>query len=70
MQTAANLFKHMCYRYREELMAGIIIAGWDKRRAGQVRNRHMVTVFSSACFGQARICVVGLSVCVSERDPF
>ncbi|XP_037010608.2 LOW QUALITY PROTEIN: proteasome subunit beta type-6-like [Artibeus jamaicensis] len=27
--TAASLFKEMCYRYREDLMAGIIIAGWD-----------------------------------------
>ncbi|KAG9338999.1 hypothetical protein JZ751_024397 [Albula glossodonta] len=24
------------HRYREELMAGIIVAGWDKRRGGQV----------------------------------
>ncbi|KAK6478058.1 proteasome subunit beta type-6-like [Huso huso] len=36
VQTAANLFKEMCYKYREELMAGIIVAGWDKRRGGQV----------------------------------
>uniref|UniRef100_A0A8C9U3K3 Proteasome subunit beta n=1 Tax=Scleropages formosus TaxID=113540 RepID=A0A8C9U3K3_SCLFO len=36
VRTAANLFKEMCYRYREELMAGIIVAGWDKRRGGQV----------------------------------
>ncbi|MBN3306942.1 PSB6 protein, partial [Amia calva] len=36
VQTAASLFKEMCYRYREELMAGIIVAGWDKRRGGQV----------------------------------
>ncbi|XP_010863213.2 proteasome subunit beta type-6 isoform X1 [Esox lucius] len=36
VQTAANLFKASCYRYREELMAGIIVAGWDKRRGGQV----------------------------------
>uniref|UniRef100_W5K5A2 Proteasome subunit beta n=1 Tax=Astyanax mexicanus TaxID=7994 RepID=W5K5A2_ASTMX len=36
VQTAANLFKQMCYRYREELMAGIIVAGWDKRKGGQV----------------------------------
>ncbi|XP_029625699.1 proteasome subunit beta type-6 [Salmo trutta] len=36
VQTAANLFKQTCYRYREELMAGIIVAGWDKRRGGQV----------------------------------
>ncbi|XP_069775872.1 proteasome subunit beta type-6 isoform X3 [Narcine bancroftii] len=36
VQTAANLFKDMCYKYREELMAGIIVAGWDKRNGGQV----------------------------------
>ncbi|XP_076842386.1 proteasome subunit beta type-6-like isoform X2 [Brachyhypopomus gauderio] len=36
VQTAANLFREMCYRYREELMAGIIVAGWDRRRGGQV----------------------------------
>lgn len=37
VQTAASLFRDMCYRYREELMAGIIVAGWDKRKGGQVR---------------------------------
>ncbi|XP_061422136.1 proteasome subunit beta type-6-like [Lethenteron reissneri] len=36
VHTAANLFKDYCYRYREELMAGIIVAGWDKRKGGQV----------------------------------
>ncbi|XP_041034784.1 proteasome subunit beta type-6 [Carcharodon carcharias] len=36
VQTAGNLFKDMCYKYREELMAGIIVAGWDKRKGGQV----------------------------------
>ncbi|XP_016430067.1 proteasome subunit beta type-6-like [Sinocyclocheilus rhinocerous] len=36
VQTAASLFREMCYRYREELMAGIIVAGWDPRRGGQV----------------------------------
>ncbi|KAM4611314.1 proteasome subunit beta type-6 [Polymixia lowei] len=36
VETAANLFKASCYRYREELTAGIIVAGWDKRQGGQV----------------------------------
>lgn len=36
VETAANLFKASCYRYREELMAGILVAGWDRRRGGQV----------------------------------
>uniref|UniRef100_A0ABK0LML8 Proteasome subunit beta n=1 Tax=Rattus norvegicus TaxID=10116 RepID=A0ABK0LML8_RAT len=35
VHTAASLFKEMCYRYREDLMAGIIIAGWDPQEGGQ-----------------------------------
>ncbi|XP_029435962.1 LOW QUALITY PROTEIN: proteasome subunit beta type-6 [Rhinatrema bivittatum] len=36
VHTAASLFKEMCYSYREDLMAGIIVAGWDKSKGGQV----------------------------------
>ncbi|NWH73815.1 PSB6 protein, partial [Piaya cayana] len=36
VRTAARLFQQTCYRYREELSAGIIVAGWDPRRGGQV----------------------------------
>lgn len=37
VETAANLFRASCYRYREELTAGILVAGWDRRKGGQVR---------------------------------
>lgn len=37
MHTAASLFKEMCYRYREDLTAGILVAGWDRLKGGQVR---------------------------------
>ncbi|XP_060922144.1 proteasome subunit beta type-6 [Limanda limanda] len=36
VETAANLFRASCYRYREELSAGILVAGWDRRKGGQV----------------------------------
>ncbi|XP_068027159.1 LOW QUALITY PROTEIN: proteasome subunit beta type-6-like [Melanerpes formicivorus] len=36
VRTAARLFQQSCYRYREELSAGVIVAGWDPRRGGQV----------------------------------
>ena len=36
VETAANLFGASCYRYREELTAGILVAGWDRRKGGQV----------------------------------
>ncbi|KAG8236443.1 hypothetical protein J437_LFUL016970 [Ladona fulva] len=34
--TAANVFRELCYNYRDTLTAGIIVAGWDKRKGGQV----------------------------------
>ncbi|XP_008304275.1 proteasome subunit beta type-6-like, partial [Stegastes partitus] len=36
VETAGNLFRASCYRYREELTAGILVAGWDRRKGGQV----------------------------------
>ncbi|KAF4524346.1 hypothetical protein B566_EDAN015899 [Ephemera danica] len=36
VETAANVFRQLCYDYRETLTAGIIVAGWDKRKGGQV----------------------------------
>lgn len=37
MKTAATLFRKLCYKHREQTIAGIICAGWDKRNGGQVR---------------------------------
>ena len=37
VKVAANMFRGMCYEYREQFSAGIIVAGWDKRHGGQVR---------------------------------
>ncbi|KAB7498527.1 Proteasome subunit beta type-6 [Armadillidium nasatum] len=36
VQIAANTFKEICYNYRDRLTAGIIVAGWDKMKKGQV----------------------------------
>lgn len=36
VQIGANLFREMCYNYRDSMTAGIICAGWDKRLGGQV----------------------------------
>lgn len=36
VHAAANIFRDICYNYREQLSAGIICAGWDKRNGGQV----------------------------------
>nr|WCZ58657.1 proteasome subunit beta type-6 [Seculamonas ecuadoriensis] len=38
VKDAAMLIQSMCYRYKDQLLAGIICAGWDKYRGGQVYN--------------------------------
>jgi len=35
-QTAAAIFQELCYDNKDQLSAGIIIAGWDARHGGQV----------------------------------
>lgn len=36
VKTAANLFRQMLYHNKDNLLAGIIIAGWDPYEGGQV----------------------------------
>ncbi|KJE96310.1 proteasome subunit beta type-6 [Capsaspora owczarzaki ATCC 30864] len=36
VHSAASVFQQLCYGNRENLMAGIIVAGWDRKLGGQV----------------------------------
>lgn len=36
VHAAANVFRDICYNYRDQISAGIICAGWDARNGGQV----------------------------------
>ncbi len=36
MRTCANLMKSICYNNKDNLMAGIIVGGWDPYEGGQV----------------------------------
>jgi len=36
VKTVAHMFKQLCYDHRDQLSAGIIVAGWDKINGGQV----------------------------------
>ncbi|EGG17649.1 proteasome subunit beta type 6 [Cavenderia fasciculata] len=38
VKTAASLFQLLCYNNKNNLMAGIIVAGWDKDKGGSVYN--------------------------------
>ena len=44
VHTAAHLFKNISYQYRDSLTAGIIVAGWDKEKGGQVIKDCIITV--------------------------
>ena len=36
VKTAAHNLMNLCYEYRADIMAGLIVAGWDKYEGGQV----------------------------------
>jgi 20S proteasome subunit beta 1 len=36
VKIAASLFQELCYGNKDSLMAGIIVAGWDKYKGGTV----------------------------------
>lgn len=36
VQSAASLVRNISYKYKEELSAHLIVAGWDRRDGGQV----------------------------------
>jgi len=36
VKTVGNTFREMCYQYRDQLMAGILCAGYDSRLGGQI----------------------------------
>ena len=62
MNTAASLFRQVCYDYRDSLVAGIICAGWDKKKSGQV-----ITFLYMKCFycKLFRFILFHLEACVS-----
>ena len=55
VKTAAAVFQDLCYNYRDQLSAGIIVAGYDEKKGGQVSitcNIRVPTVMES----QGKIC--------------
>ena len=36
VNTCASLFQRLCYNNKDNLLAGLIIAGWDRKQGGQV----------------------------------
>jgi len=50
VRAAANVFKNLIYENRHQLIAGVIVAGWDSRFGGQVNNKYdIVFIFMYFC---------------------
>lgn len=47
VKTVANVFREICYANRDQMTAGIICAGWDKREGGQVWCSHVDVILSN-----------------------
>lgn len=41
VRSAATLVRNISYKYKEELSAHLIVAGWDGREGGQVSDHNM-----------------------------
>lgn len=42
VRIAANCIRRMIYQYRDDFLAGMIVAGWDKQLGGQVSSSKLV----------------------------
>lgn len=42
VRIAANCVRRMIYQYRDDMLAGMIVAGWDKQLGGQVSSSTMI----------------------------
>ncbi|VDP22158.1 unnamed protein product [Soboliphyme baturini] len=59
---AAQMFRDMCYRYREQLSAGILVCGWDQTKGGQVYSvplGGMIVRQSMGCGGSGSTYIYG-----------
>lgn len=48
MRSAATLVRNISYKYKEELSAHLIVAGWDRRDGGQVSDQDTYLQVSKA----------------------
>ncbi len=54
---AATVFRNLCYNYRDDLMAGIFVAGWDAENGGQVMHLKLNAYFSRSILSLSEVCL-------------
>lgn len=54
VEAAANVFRNICYKYRDDMLAGIFCAGWDDKKGGQI-----YTVPLGGCLVEQRVAMAG-----------
>jgi 20S proteasome subunit beta 1 len=63
VKTAANLFRLLCYNNRDNLMAGIICAGWDPKQGGQVYTIPLGGMLIRQPFSIGGVCAMAAAAC-------
>lgn len=69
VKTAARLFRELCYSNKSQLMAGIICAGWDSAKGGQVRTENW-SIVGVSCGGRLRTGGVTATSCIADNRFF
>lgn len=55
VEVAASIFRELCYNYRDSLVAGILVAGWDKQKGGTFLSIYILTKTSQSRSGDTSI---------------
>ncbi len=53
VRIAANCVRRMIYQYRDDMLAGMIVAGWDKKLGGQVSSLNIRKLDPSFLFSRS-----------------
>ena len=72
VQVAANFFRQLCYQNKNALTAGIICAGWDAQKGGQVYSvpigGALLELLDPQLHGSGSLCELRVRVCLRPQS--
>lgn len=68
VKTAAHLMKRLIYENKDNLMAGVIVGGWDSVEGGSVYNIPLGGTMMKMPFGEYNMIVRFEFICTAYRD--
>lgn len=68
VRSAATLVRNISYKYKEELSAHLIVAGWDRRDKGQVSGQSSNSSMFCLEANNSKTCCKKLTVYGNRQD--